>query len=65
MTAIVEPAPGCAIDPDEVAAAARALLAGYKVPRHVIVSPIGRASNGKADYRALRQRAIDQLAAAP
>ncbi len=37
-------------------------LAGYKAPRHVlIVDSIGRAANGKVDYKVLRQLAIDEL----
>ncbi len=42
----------------------RERLAAYKAPRHVLpVATIGRAPNGKVDYRRLRQYAIDTLAA--
>jgi acyl-CoA synthetase (AMP-forming)/AMP-acid ligase II len=43
---------------------ARLSLAGYKVPRHVItVETIGRAPNGKVDYKRLRSLAIDAVSA--
>jgi acyl-CoA synthetase (AMP-forming)/AMP-acid ligase II len=42
----------------------REQLAAYKAPRHVLpVATIGRAPNGKVDYRRLRQYAIDTVAA--
>ena len=41
----------------------RAQLADYKAPRHVIfVETVGRAPNGKLDYRALRDLAIAERA---
>jgi acyl-CoA synthetase (AMP-forming)/AMP-acid ligase II len=37
-------------------------LAGYKAPKHVLViDTIGRAANGKVDYKRLRQFALGQL----
>ena len=37
-------------------------LAGYKAPRHVIsIDSVGRAVNGKLDYRSLRTHALDVL----
>jgi fatty-acyl-CoA synthase len=38
-------------------------LAGYKVPRHVVVvEEVRRAPNGKADYKWAKQAALDALA---
>jgi fatty-acyl-CoA synthase len=40
----------------------RAHLAGYKAPRDlVLVESIGRAPNGKVDYKAIKDRAIAEL----
>jgi fatty-acyl-CoA synthase len=40
----------------------RATLAGYKAPRDlVLVESIGRAPNGKVDYKAIKERAIAAL----
>jgi len=37
-------------------------LAAYKAPRNVVViSTIGRAPNGKVDYKRLKQHAMDEL----
>jgi fatty-acyl-CoA synthase len=42
----------------------RASLAGYKAPRDlVLVDSIGRAPNGKVDYKAIKDRAIATLGA--
>ncbi|HET6948860.1 MAG TPA: AMP-binding protein [Acidimicrobiales bacterium] len=58
VTAVVEPVAGATVDPAAVTSEVRRTLAGYKVPRRVVVGPIGRAPNGKADYRRLRDTAI-------
>ena len=43
----------------------RERLASYKAPRRVLpVATIGRAPNGKVDYRRLRQYAIDTVTGA-
>jgi fatty-acyl-CoA synthase len=43
----------------------RATLAGYKAPRDlVLVDTIGRAPNGKVDYKAIKERAMAVLGAA-
>jgi acyl-CoA synthetase (AMP-forming)/AMP-acid ligase II len=63
VTGLVELRPGAA-DPgeSELVAAVRGRLAAYKAPRRVIpVDSIGRAPNGKVDYRRLRQHAIEVL----
>jgi len=36
-------------------------LAGYKAPRELVLAPIGRAPNGKLDYKAVRTLALDRL----
>ena len=42
----------------------RQTLAGYKAPRDlVLVDSIGRAPNGKVDYKAIKDRAVSALAA--
>ncbi len=52
VTAVVEPAAGTTLTLDEVAAHCRAHLAGYKVPKHlVLVDTVVRSPAGKADYR--------------
>ncbi|HEX5366738.1 MAG TPA: acyl-CoA synthetase [Acidimicrobiales bacterium] len=54
VAAVVEPEPGESVDPDALVAHVRSKLAAYKAPKHVfIVDTIGRAPNGKVDYRRL------------
>ncbi len=63
VVAIVRPAPGQAFDREEFERVCRAGLAGYKVPREVVVvGEIKRSPAGKADYAWARQVAIDRLA---
>ncbi len=46
----------------ELSAHVRTTLAGYKAPRDVVlVESIGRAPNGKVDYKAVKDRAISIL----
>jgi fatty-acyl-CoA synthase len=50
VIAFVEPNSGCELEPDELKTALQGRLAGYKIPRHLlIVESIGRAANGKVD----------------
>jgi acyl-CoA synthetase (AMP-forming)/AMP-acid ligase II len=52
VAAVVQAAPGTAPTLPELAAHCKASLAGYKVPRHlVLVDTIVRSPSGKADYR--------------
>jgi fatty-acyl-CoA synthase len=52
VTAVVTAAPGRAIDEAELIAFARARLAGYKLPRRLVVAEqIQRGPSGKPDYR--------------
>ena len=52
-------------DPDlaTLSAHVKGILASYKAPRHVVVvASIGRAPNGKVDYKRLKALAIDRQA---
>jgi acyl-CoA synthetase (AMP-forming)/AMP-acid ligase II len=52
VTAVVQPAPGSAPDLTELAGHCKQHLAGYKVPKHlVLVDKVVRSPAGKADYR--------------
>jgi fatty-acyl-CoA synthase len=61
VCAVVETAPGADVDAAALRAHVDATLATYKAPRNVVVvDTIGRAANGKVDYKRLRQLAIDR-----
>jgi fatty-acyl-CoA synthase len=66
ITAVVEPADaGAGIDEAALIAHVKGKLAAYKAPKRVLtVETIGRAPNGKVDYRRLRGFAEEQLAGA-
>ena len=52
VTAVVQPAEGATLTLEEVAAHCKAHLAGYKVPKRlVLVDKVVRSPAGKADYR--------------
>jgi 3-oxocholest-4-en-26-oate---CoA ligase len=58
VTALVETETGVNFDKDAVIAHVRARLAHYKAPRSIIVVvDLGRAANGKVDYRLWTDRA--------
>jgi fatty-acyl-CoA synthase len=62
VCAVVEPMEGASIDSADLVAHVKGRLAAFKA-RHVVVVPsIGRAANGKADYRRLQAHAISALA---
>ncbi len=62
VTAVVEPAPGQTIDEDALIAHVKTTLAAYKAPKRVVtVDGIGRAANGKVDYKRLKAEAADRL----
>jgi acyl-CoA synthetase (AMP-forming)/AMP-acid ligase II len=62
VTGVVEAMPGASIDHAGLIAHVRNSLAAYKAPRHiVIVDTIGRAANGKVDYKRLRREAAEAL----
>ena len=49
-------------DADAIKTHVRGKLAGYKVPRHVMIAPsTERAATGKADYKAVRERILAWL----
>jgi acyl-CoA synthetase (AMP-forming)/AMP-acid ligase II len=59
ITALVEPYPGQHCDEASLIALVKANLAGFKAPKTIIEIPsIGRAANGKLDYKALRVLAL-------
>ena len=62
ICAVVEAEPGQTPDFDELNAHVKSKLAAYKAPRNLVVVPtIGRAPNGKVDYKRLKQHAMDTL----
>jgi len=62
ITALVEPYPGQHCDEAALIALVKANLAGFKAPKTIIEIPsIGRAANGKLDYKALKARAVSGL----
>jgi 3-oxocholest-4-en-26-oate---CoA ligase len=59
VSAVVETADG-EVDADELIAHVRSKLAAYKAPKHVfVIDTIGRAPNGKVDYKRLKTFAAD------
>jgi 3-oxocholest-4-en-26-oate---CoA ligase len=54
VAAVVQPR-GEGLDPAAVTAAVRQHLAGYKVPRTVVIAPVPRAPNGKPMFDAARR----------
>ena len=64
VTAVVEPAPGASVDEAAVIAHVKGRLAAFKAPKRVLaVETIGRAPNGKVDYRRLKTEAVARVAA--
>jgi fatty-acyl-CoA synthase len=62
ICAIVEPRAGATIDDADVIAHVKGHLAHYKAPRHMLVMEvIGRAPNGKVDYKGLTAWAREQV----
>jgi acyl-CoA synthetase (AMP-forming)/AMP-acid ligase II len=61
ITALVEPHAGHDVRPDELIAHVKGRLAAYKAPKSVIaVDTVGRAANGKLDYRQLTVHATER-----
>jgi acyl-CoA synthetase (AMP-forming)/AMP-acid ligase II len=59
VVVVVAPRSGASVDLDELQAHCRQSLAGYKVPRGlVVVEDVVRGPNGKADYAWARERAV-------
>jgi acyl-CoA synthetase (AMP-forming)/AMP-acid ligase II len=64
VVAVVEPGPGAAVDAAALIDGVKAHLASYKAPRRVVtIDSIGRAANGKVDYKGLRAYALEQIEA--
>jgi 3-oxocholest-4-en-26-oate---CoA ligase len=62
VTGVVQPEPGASLDEAAVQAHVREHLAGYKTPKRILVKEtLGRASNGKADYKSITRFASEQL----
>jgi fatty-acyl-CoA synthase len=62
ICAVIEPHEGATVDEDDVIAHVKSHLAGFKAPKRVLpVATIGRAPNGKVDYKRLRSEAIDRV----
>jgi acyl-CoA synthetase (AMP-forming)/AMP-acid ligase II len=59
ICALVEPEPGRTVDAADLIAHVKARLAAYKAPKQVVpVISIGRAANGKLDYKRLTTEAL-------
>jgi acyl-CoA synthetase (AMP-forming)/AMP-acid ligase II len=66
VTAVVQPAAGATPDLTDLAAHCKAHLAGYKVPKHlVLVDRVVRSPAGKADYRWAVSAAAEPLGRTP
>jgi fatty-acyl-CoA synthase len=64
ICAVVEAEPGHSPVLEELSEHVKSRIAAYKAPRQlVVISTIGRAPNGKVDYKRLKQHAIDELGA--
>ena len=62
ITAMVEPHPGGKVDEAELVTHVKSRLAAYKAPKRVLtVDTMGRAPNGKVDYKRLRDEAIARV----
>ncbi|MFM9226842.1 MAG: AMP-binding enzyme, partial [Actinomycetota bacterium] len=62
ICAVVETAGGATPTLEELSEHVKSHLAAYKSPRHLVIVPsIGRAPNGKVDYKRLKQHAMDTL----
>jgi acyl-CoA synthetase (AMP-forming)/AMP-acid ligase II len=60
ITALAEPKPGQTIDEGVLVAHVKEHLAHYKAPKRVFeIVTVGRAANGKLDYKALKARAAE------
>jgi fatty-acyl-CoA synthase len=64
IVALVEAAPGTEVTQAELIDHAKSKIAAYKAPKSVLlVDTIGRAPNGKVDYKRCRDEAIDAVGA--
>jgi 3-oxocholest-4-en-26-oate---CoA ligase len=64
VVAVVQTDAGVDLDEPDVIAHVRRFLAAFKAPKRiVVVDAVGRAPNGKLDYRRLKDTAIDRVQA--
>ena len=62
ITAVVELAPGSSFDEGAIVVHVKDKLAAYKAPKRVLaIDTIGRAPNGKVDYKRLKAWAAEEL----
>jgi fatty-acyl-CoA synthase len=62
ITAVVELAPGASFDESAIVVHVKEKLAAYKAPKRVLsIDTIGRAPNGKVDYKRLKAWAAEEL----
>ena len=62
IVAVVEAEDGATIDEADVVTHVKAHLAAFKAPKHVVVvDTIGRAPNGKVDYKRLKEYASERV----
>ena len=62
ITAVVEMLPGSTLDEAALIAHVKGHLAHFKSPKRVLgIDTIGRAPNGKVDYKRLKAYAMDEL----
>jgi fatty-acyl-CoA synthase len=62
ITAVVELAPGSPFDESAIVGHVKDKLAAYKAPKRVLsIDTIGRAPNGKVDYKRLKAWAAEEL----
>ncbi len=65
ITAVVELVPGATFDEGAIVVHVKDKLAAYKAPKRVLpIDTIGRAPNGKVDYKRLKGWAADELGVA-
>jgi fatty-acyl-CoA synthase len=65
ITALVEPAPGDPPEEGELITHVKGRIAAFKAPKRVLlVDSVGRAPNGKVDYKRCRAEAIERAGAA-
>jgi fatty-acyl-CoA synthase len=62
VTAVISPRPGRSLTLDSLVEHGRTALAGYKLPRHlVLVDEVTRSPSGKPDYRWAKERASAEV----
>lgn len=62
VTGVVQLHDGATLDEDALREHVRERLAGFKVPKRVLaIDRLGRAANGKADYKAVTEYALKEL----